>query len=245
MNKLYLVFILFFLAFPQTEITVFVDTDSTIVDVIEQNIIYQVIRIFNKKNTLQLSYHYKQVPFANIFKQLQEKNSSNFLSLSTITITKERQKKFLFSSVYIPSNTVIFTLKKNKDNIPWNTKGTRIAYQKNTIHDEIIRDMKTKYGIKPVPLSNYTNIVNSIKSGKLNFAIADNTEIWNENGLHIIEKTETQNGNGIGIMYPKNSLLRDQLEPYIDYYVHSKTFYRFLRETYGSEISLYFRNNLR
>jgi ABC-type amino acid transport substrate-binding protein len=244
MKIIYLLFFLVHIALSQKEVVILVDHDSTIVDVIEQNIIKNVFEILNKKEpNSKYSYRFEQVTFDQIFKQLRDDSSHVIMSLSTITVTEKRKEIYDFSSIYIPSSTVIFALKSEKHK-NWKKPDTKIGYQKNTIHEQIIFSLKEKYEIIPIPYNSYTDIESAIRNKQIPFSLGDNTEVWNQNGFEILERTEIQNGTGVAILYPKGSNLKKKLEKYLYYYVHSKIFYQFLKQTYGNEISKYFRDNL-
>ena len=223
----------------QKTIEVFVDNDDTVINFIEKEILFNVFKLYNAKNKNKLSYKIIKVNFKDIFRLLEFDESNLKMSLSSITVSSERLKKFSFSNLYIPTKTVVFSLNKNQ-----NWKDKVIGYQQSTIHEIIANDIKQNYKNKIKAYKQYDELLSAIYDGKLEFAISDNIEVWNDKRLKIVSETQMQIGKGIAIMYPKNSVLKDTFNKYLIYYLKSAKFTRLIRTKFGKDVSEYFRKNL-
>ena len=252
--KSFFVFILFSaLLYAQTPILieVIVDTDTTIMDDIERQILTHVIDIKNKKENTHYTYQIKALPFDQIFHYLNYKTIGDkkhtVLAISTITVTDERKKQFDFSVPYIPAKSVIFTSAKNKEisSTSWMAPGSVIGVQKKTTHESVLNTLLKQYPIKKETSPDYGHLMQRLLDDKIVYMLGDNVEIWNDTSLRILYTLDFQKGTDIAIMYPKGSKLKDEFDKYLKYYIHSSKFFQLIRDKYGSDVSKYFRENLR
>ena len=118
--KIILPFLFYFMCFAQDHIHFVMIGESTVIQEIEIEIIHNLVSIYNGKNKDKITY---QIDTVNYFHKMfdvirRESNTSKkhlIVAISSISNTEKRRKEFTFSTTYIPSKDVIFTLKTNNN----------------------------------------------------------------------------------------------------------------------------------
>jgi ABC-type amino acid transport substrate-binding protein len=239
-----LILLFFFsVTISQNEIIVYRTSANMLMNKIEEEIIINTFDLYNKKNNNLLSYKFKSFAkfgdMQNEFDLVSTLKPNSILTINRITISKEREEKYRFSSIYAPGKEVL--VKRVSDKRPFQLSNrTKILYIKNTAHENSMKYLKQKYSIIPYPTVSTTEMFQRLESDKYDYGIIDNVSIWTKNNYEIVHEIEEQNGKGFGIMYPKNSKLRDKLDKYIQYYIRSSKFKILLTKSYGKEVRNYF-----
>lgn len=247
-NTIYAFLMMCFVATSQENIRFVMIGESTVIQEIEVDIIHNLISIYNRRNNAQLTYEIDTVGyFHSMFdaldkiKNLVDKN--HVVAISSISNTMGRRKLYDFSSIYLPSKDVIFTLKSN-ENEEWRTKGTRIGYQIKTTMEKHIINLKKSHNVVGVKYKAYRERFDALLNKTIDFSLADNVELWKDKQVKIIHEIEVQSSLGISMMYPKGSKLKDRLDKYLKYYTKSPKFLMLIHNKFGKDISAYFRKNL-
>jgi len=251
MNSVFYLFILFIGGFGQEKISVLMLGNKSDVGNLEIKIVHSIFRLYNSHHsgkdsllyTIDTVQHFPEL-FSFTDSLSRSGKTNHVMAISRITKTKKREALYDFSTVYVPSKEVFFTLKEANKTIQWKTKGTRIGFQLRTTQEKSIKRFETLYQITPVPVHTFDDKVELLRQGKIDVALSDNAELWNKPYLKIIEAHPFQHGKGLAILFPKGSELKDQLDKYVRYYIKSKHFHILVRQIYNGDISEYFQRNL-
>lgn len=250
MSKLVLFFFIQII-FAQKKLTVYSTLFDYRVDIIEREILINTVNLHNralkKKDKLYITY-IKKRPFGQVLEALlKHKRTDNVMAIATISATADRVKLFESSSVYFPNQEIIVCL-KNQDFMKdetWNDGISPVAYQKNTIEETIIFDLKRKYKINSIAFNSYDEKLAALLNGRVLFTISDRVEVWDDNRLKIFGYLEDKYSKGFAFFYPKGSILKNKLEKHLKYFIKSTNFFLLIEEKYGREIRDYFIHELK
>jgi len=225
--------------------------ETSVIAEIEHKVVLNTMSLLNKGKEEPYYLVFDTVPyFYMMFQRLEDyfkKGKQNqAFAMSSISVTEARKVKYSFSSIYMPSKEVVFTVTdhKNVSADSWKKKGTVIGFQVKTTQEKTIQRLKKKYGVIGAPFQAFKHRFNALLQGKINYAIADNVELWNHEKIKILYTLDEQHSEGIAIMYMKHSTLRKKMEKYLRYYLKSPVFYKLIREKYGHDVSNYFKKYL-
>jgi hypothetical protein len=230
----------------QREVTIFNVPDDTKVALLEAEIVKNTFKLYNAHNpTDRLKYNIVHLnKFFEVFEAIDKSNKKDYVfSMYQITITEERQKKYDFSSSYIPIKESIYTLKSRADK-NFKKKGVRIAYQLGSTQEKQIEYLKS-YEIKPVVYNVIGEKIIALRNNEVDFVIGDNIEIWGKSDMLVVEDMKNQPGDGFGFLYAKGSTLRNKLDPYILKYITSQSFFNYIIRNFGKEVAVYFKDNIK
>jgi len=245
--KLHLLFCIILVS--QIKVTVISIGDRFQVDSIEHEILVNTILLYNNNEDIKIEYIIDTLSsfdaVLNKLKNSSDENKNSMFGLASITRTKARKVFFDFSSVYIPAKEVVTTLKVNSHLVLSDLKNQRVGYQSKSIEEISINRLQKSIDLIPIGYLHYADKTKALKEGNIKFAIDDNISVWDSEEITIIHDLEVQNGDGIAIAYPKGSILRAKLDKYLNYYLNSARFYRFIQTKYGIDIARYFKKELR
>ena len=123
----------------------------------------------------------------------------------------------------------------------WKDKIKRIGATKQSIYERTGIMLAKKYDFQLViinPLKNYEDL---IREGEIDAYIGDSNIPWfskNRKKLYYIKEAPVTH---YGIMYPKGSGLRNKLDPYVQYFLKSPSYYKLVRKYLVKDANLYFR----
>ena len=120
-------------------------------------------------------------------------------------------------------------------------RGKKIAFEYGTIQEKHLIYLKKKYGLIGIGFDSIWEKTNALFSKKVDFALGDNIETWNIEGLQVFRELDIQYGDGFGIVFPKKSPYKEKLDKIIKYYTRSTWFHKILVDSYGKEVSDYFK----
>lgn len=243
--KVILVLILMCLAYSQRNVTVNTVPDNTPAYFLEMELVKNMIKLYNldhKTNQIKLTIQNNE-KFKDLFTVLEKtKDHHNTFSIYQITITEARKKKFKFSGQYLPIKESVYTLTTNT-NMNYKRKGVRIGVQANSTNEVQVEKLM-KHGVVKVAVHSVGEKMTLLRDNKVDYLIGDNIEIWGNATYKLVEDCPDQSGGGFGIMFPFKSDLRDELEPYLQKYLKSKTYYSFLFKKYGKGVAKYYKENM-
>ena len=212
---------------------------------LEEQMFKDVVELYNKKYKTNLRIIINKVPNVRLF--LKEINTPKHLYtaiMSSITITKERSKLYLFSVPYMPIKETIFALRKETISYHWQNK--RIAFLLNSTEENSIKLLQKRHpNIVPVAFNSFPEKLNSLSNGTADFLISDNVAWLSFPNLVQIEDLDLHQHYSYGIIYSKGSPLKKMLDPVIKYYILSSRFYDLLKKNYGKRVADYFTKNVK
>lgn len=133
------------------------------------------------------------------------------IAISSITITSDRSKNFLFSVPYFNAGQIIITLADDdKIENPENMNGMKVGAQKETTSI----DEANNYGAITVPYDNMDDqIIIDLKSGEIDAIVVDYVAainiVQNDNSLKLIGEPFTQEFYGIISKIGNDALIQD------------------------------------
>jgi len=224
---------------------VIVSDNDNVMGKIEENILKNIFRLHNKSSSSKLIYKLVKYPTygasMNVFKTKSYKNKHRIFTINQVTITKEREKFYDFSTPYAPVKEVILAQKK----VPFKPNAsTRIGFLKFAVHAVSIKKLRKIKSFTPVPFETNKHMEQALIDKKVDFIYSENVSVWNSKVFRIVYTPAYQNGTGYGIMYPKGSSLKDVLDKYLIYYMKSAKFKQLVTRLYDKSVSEYFAKQL-
>lgn len=206
---------------------------------IEDSILANLEYLYNVNNPDKIKFSVIRLNnFPDLFKQIYKFPKNTVMAMSSISITREREKRFDFSVPYIETKESILTFHRLEGN--WYDEGKKIGFVINTIEEIRANILRNKYPIQLVPFKSFQERNEGVKTQKVDYYIGESAHYWNDSGVRIIHTFENRIGLGLGIMYQKGSDLKQKLDKYIAYYRSSKGFYTTMRKMFGKDYAQYF-----
>ena len=228
-------------------ITLFAQSDTVIVQTrdsesafsaFEKDLVEDVFRLYELKHEKKITLIWKYMEFKSLF----EFKDVRTISINAITITDERKKKYNFSFPYFPIKQAILTNEK-KGYFNWKDVGTRICIEENSIHLKTAIKLKQKYNLVPATITGGTYST-QIRDNKFDICVSDITTTWDEsNDLIVLDSDDPLlEISNYGILYPKNSVIQQELDRILSYYLKSPSYYSIIRKHFGSLAVKYIRS---
>lgn len=232
----------------QNKISVYLTESGTTIGEIEKEIVQNLFKLYNSRSSEKLDYELVSISSFSVFlkkiNQIPFSQKDQVMALGQVTITDERKKSFSFSRAYIPSKEVLITLKENNSDFTLSTK-RKVAAIKGTIHEKIMRSMEKQHAFKPILFLNFHNMQQALLRKDIDYMYGDNIDVWNDKKLKIAKVLKKQKGEGLGIVYHKDSMLNKRFESYLLYFLKSEKFKQLIRSYYGKDVSDYFMRSFR
>ena len=246
---LFLFFVLIHTSFAQNIITVYrVDTkgyNQRIFD-IEDLILDKIVSLHQRKTGQQITFKIHSVnEFRDLLPTLLATKNPYSMAMSGLSITKERQEYFDFSSPYIFVSSCIIRLTHSKSEPDkWKKKHTPIGYTPGTTADKLIYKLKDIYSIRPKSYVDLAGRIRGLKNGDVEFVIAETIDSWAIPEIEVVQLLNEDQNNGYGIAYKKESSLKELFNPYIHYIIRSPDFRKLMLDTFGKEYIHYYKKHL-
>jgi len=137
-----------------------------------------------------------------------QSNRADFV-MAGMTPTPERQKNVDFSIIYYDAKNTIVAKQESKLTKPEQLAGKKVAVQTGSIQEEAAKELaKTIQGMEIVSLNKTGEIVEEVKTGRVDAAILEDTVakgyIDANPGLQFTTINEAEN-NGSAVAFPKGS----------------------------------------
>ena len=224
----------------QNTIVVHVDSDNPFAK-FEQEVIKESISFLNKRHRLSYEVKFNYVKkYSELFAKVNnssEQNNSHNISINALSITPERKRRFEFSASYMPNKSSFLSFKKKML-----TRNSKIGYLTGGIVEENISQIKEKYPYKFIPYEDYMTKIKDLKSSKIDQAITDYIDIWSHN-LIFIEDIKFLKKDRFAVLLAKNCSLLKKLKDTFKYFFSSPSYYKIIREHFGTEALNYFKRN--
>ncbi|MGN7469928.1 transporter substrate-binding domain-containing protein [Brevibacillus sp. SAFN-007a] len=135
-------------------------------------------------------------------------NRADFV-MAGMTPTPEREKNVDFSAIYYDAKNTIVSRKESNLTKPEQLAGKKIAVQLGSIQEEAAQELaKTVQGLQVTSLNKLGEIVEEVKTGRVDAAIIEDTVakgfVQSNPGLQFTT-IETNETNGAAIAFPKGS----------------------------------------
>ena len=215
----------------------FFSFDST-ATIFEKKFLENIFRFYNKSNKLKYKINYvERKGFKELFTQLdQTTNINENLSISSISVTDERKKKYDFSIIYLPSRHAVLSLKNRTIEKDWHSKGYKVGYIEDTIDETIIKLLQTNSNIIAVAFPDQKSKEEAVLNNKIDIMFNEILKNYSDKRFRVLEDI-VRNNYGYAIMYPKGSTLKKQFDPIIDYYIHTNTYFSLLKKWFGNDVA--------
>ena len=241
---IHLVFLCVFFAQKDT-IHTYLVIDSTVQD-FDRDLIGYILDLYQKHTEDEKIFKfYNPKTFNESFTKLDDpKIKHNSLSINELTITKKRLEKYDFSYPYFPISQAIITYKTSKiDSLSLDDlDGFRLAVPKSTLHEELSIQLRDQYNVKRVLVNEMQRYSDLYVQGKIDGFMSDAIVAWkNRKKYKVLMYLDEFSVDNFGILFPKGSRLKQELDPIIKYFVRSKTFYALIEKHFGVETLVYFK----
>jgi ABC-type amino acid transport substrate-binding protein len=244
-KSLFLTICLFSSGVCQKDIYIYRTIPHISISHIEESILKNAVLLFNKSNPLnELKINYKMYDnFGIMIKDFKlackDDITSSIMVADILNITEDRKNNFTFSEKYLPSQEIFY--KRGSDKTPFSLiKDKNIAYMTNSVTESSVAYYKEKTNANFIGVNSTIDILNGVKSKKYDYGIDEYITIWEEPLLQCAKEIGRNIRLGYGFMYSKDSILKDQLDKYIIYYIKSAKFHKLLEKKYSVEIKNYF-----
>jgi hypothetical protein len=196
--------------------------------------------IRHKKNPISFKF-IEQSDYKKIFNQIDNAKPMNKIcGISSLTITEDRLIKYDFSYRYLKINQAIIKHKRH-DAQDFNT--AKFAYLENSIHEEAFYLLKKQYHqIIGIPYKSSKEIKDDMDKKKFNYQIADGIVAFINENREIATELSFFQTEGYGIIYPKNTILKEQLDPAIKHFVSTKRYFDLIKEHFGEKAFEYYKD---
>jgi len=210
---------------------------------LEETIIRNVIRIHNINEADTLNYTFvNHETFEELFTDWDLFTpDAEHLTVNSISITKDRERLFDFSSPYLPVKQVLIAVKST---FPFTTvEGKRIGFVRSSTQEAILEFLPQSCIFKSY--DTFRQLEEGLLNLEIDLMMGDNVGVWSNGHTYIYKELDKTFSSSYGIMYKKGSLLRDRLDKYLRYYLKSKGFRRLVKNYFGKDISDYMIKQLR
>ena len=214
------------------------------INAFEKDLFKEIIKLHNYKTEKHYSVRFVDLnDYSDLFTEISKSDKNDLVcAVRSITITDERKKKYEFSHPYLPIKQVLITKKNSTLNKrTWRNKKHTIAAIENTVHYKAAILLSEKYGFKFRATKEILTTYDELLQGKYDFFIGDISECWNNNYVIFLDDFENAELSNFGIMYPKNSQLRKELDPFLSYFLKSPRIYSLLKKHLGDGVVKYFK----
>jgi hypothetical protein len=208
----------------------------------------KVILLYSQKKSEKLSYEAFSSETSELLNQLLVKKNEHKAVCSFGIIIADNDyavKRFSYSTPILPTKNAILSKKKiNSKEI----ENLAIFYRKNgsKYYLAIIEKLK-KQGFEIsniVYFDEYKMLIPALKSGKIDFVIADSIDGWLDEEIEIVYEIDEM-PEFLAYVYPKNSQLKEKFDPVLKYFIKSPLFYKILEKYFGAEFREYYIQTMR
>ena len=222
----------------QNEILIIFNGNNTKMTKFEVLFVQSLIKDYEKRVQKKVKIRFKGIKnFGSMFKLIDQGERDYTLAINTISITEDRLKKYDFSEAYI-QNSYAFLGKRY---VSGKMNNQRISYVRNTIYEQLAFEFKDK--VKSIKAYNkMQDCIKDLSLGKVDLVLTDYTDGWIYN-LNFVKSYKTQIKDRFGIIYPKGSKLKEQIDISFKSVYKSAEFYNLVKKSFGKKAVPYFSNN--
>lgn len=174
-----------------------------------------------------------------IFVEIEGKRAD--FAVSSITINDERKQSYDFSSAYFLSTNKILVKEGSPIKSAADLKDKVVAVQNGTTGQEAVEGLLGKNNEKIKKFENNNLAIMELNSGGADAVVADNTvvEEYAKNNpndkLIVIEDADAFDAEFYGLMFPKGSELRDEIDAALKTVLDNGTYTKIYKEWFGTE----------
>ena len=162
-------------------------------------------------------------------------------SIGVAGLTINRNKTWVFSESYLPVHNSVIKLKRRDLNL--RESGLTLTHLTSKTYTEMAEQLKAKFKLNLLPVNSYREMEKLVVDGYADFYLGDSLDGWLNPKTEVLFNIHTQPKH-IGFVMPKHSKLKEMLDPFINYFKHTKGFYKLLKTFFGEEFSIYYRKSI-
>lgn len=243
MTYIFILIPVFFLL-SQDTINVIIRNESNALSLFERAFIAEIIKKYHAKSQNHYEIKYtKLMYFKDIFKLIDlADNKDRILGINAVNITDERKKKYDFSSPYLPiKKSLISDYYSQIDPEKLNEKEFKIGYLEKSVHEAAAIRLSKHYKLQLVSFKDTSTKLKALHENLIDLYVGDRIEAWVYENLKVLTDIEDEQIDYFGILYPKNSSLKKELDPIIQYFRKSSSFYLMVKKHLGEDAVTYFK----
>jgi hypothetical protein len=201
--------------------------------VFEKNIIDTIIKIHNQRNKFQLKTNYIIEENYNKIRPMlysDQVNRNYSCGISGFTISKI--KGFEFSHPYMPIQEVFIS------RIDFNGTDSilRCGFSNNPFSKRRILQISSDFKYAFIPYDEKSELYKALNTGEIDIRLADSHDAFFDPLLKIYENIDS-NYEYLGIIFPKNSMLKKMLSPILKDFIHTKEYRMMVIQFLGEDFS--------
>ena len=230
--------ILQFIIAQKKEILVIFNGNNSKMTKFEISLISNLLFEYSKSSGERIKLKYKGVKkFNNTFQIINSGHRDKTLAVNTISITKDRQKKFDFSIPYVKNSYSYLSTKEFNY-----SEGSplRVGYVKNTLYESLIKKQSDKSVVEKKAYNNVRDCIKDMKSQKIDVIFTDYIDAWAYD-LKFIKAVSKEANDKFGIMFPKGSKLKKDLDLIFAKFSKTDKFYKLIEQNLGAKAVKYFK----
>lgn len=205
----------------------------------ESELFNKLIQLYNSKhkNKFYIKYQYAK-DFNNLIKSLKTQTYSCAYGQITIGFLK----KVEYSKPYFPVRNSLIRNKSHLLNFNGEKKNL-VGLINHKYYKNLYRKLLKNYQVRDTIINenNYEDLLKLLKKGFIDCYIGDSIDAWIRDDIEIVIHIDDE-VNYLGLLYPKNSELKEKLDDTISYYIKTNSFYSLLKKYFGNEFANYYRH---
>lgn len=226
------IFLLFLtqISLCQTTLKVYVNNTHSKYANFERELIETIISIHERKTRTHFDVTFNELDqFATILDQVSETDHmAKRLAINSISITKERLKRFSFSIPYFKNKYCLFS--SNVSKVDSSQSSFSVGVLDGSSHSKLMHLFPPH--LKYIHYNSFTKRLSDLDSGKINFIIADYIDLWTYN-LKLEMLLPIISSDYYGIVFPLNDSFFDSFKETAQYFIESPSYKRLLERHFG------------
>jgi hypothetical protein len=222
------------------KVDVFVREVDNYVNEFEEILLNNILKVHNSKNDIKVKVNIIKKPFNDIRPyMLKHKNDIKYMfSIAAYTISD--LPDFEYSAAYLPVRDSFIGLKHYSEPV---NRRINLGYIDNKYNLAVLNTVQDKNKYKFIPYTGYNEIRRAYEKGAIDLYFADSYKTYFNPEIKIekyISKTKF-----LGIIFLKNSKIKEILDPTINYYLRSPGYHKLLKKILGDGVSEYISKTLK
>lgn len=214
---------------------------DTKVNEFELDMFKKIVDFHNKKNETRFKLN---VIFEPDFNKIRPEMLSGKYDLDSIcsiaSFTISNIPKFEYSYPYLPVRDSFISLK----NFEPSAAKLKSAYNDNPFNKAVIDAFEDKDKYEFIPYNGEAATYDALRNGEVDVCMGDSYIAFFEDDLKVYRYI-SKKSKFLGIIFPRGSALKNELNNTIKYFMKSSTYYAMLREYLGRDITRYVEKTMK